>query len=44
MEGQAWGLPTETWLIVGSLYIFATVLPTVIAIILWRRERKKQDE
>ncbi len=44
MEAQILGLPAETWLIIGGLYLVATVLPTIIAIITWRRERKKADE
>jgi hypothetical protein len=43
MKGQVFlGLPLETWVIVGGLYLFATVLPTVIALILkYREERAK---
>lgn len=44
MNGQVWGLPAETWLIVGGLYFIATILPTIIAVIAWRREREKTDE
>jgi|GEM_PF-6234084 len=35
------GLPIETWLIVGGLYFVATFLPSVIALILRRKEVKK---
>ncbi|WP_419823160.1 hypothetical protein [Anoxybacterium hadale] len=44
MEAQILGLPAETWLIIGGLYFVATFLPTIIAIIARRRERKKKDE
>lgn len=44
MAAQVLGLPAETWLIIGGLYFVATFLPTIIAIIAWRRERKKRDE
>ncbi len=46
MEGQAvfLGLPAETWLIVGGLYLVATFLPTVIALILRRKEMKRPNE
>lgn len=38
------GLPAETWVIVGGLYFIATFLPTVIALVLGRREGKKTNE
>ncbi|MDF3001018.1 MAG: hypothetical protein K0Q48_1137 [Bacillota bacterium] len=44
METRVLGLPVETWLIIGGLYFVATFLPTIIAIIAWRRERKNTDE
>lgn len=46
MAGQTTflGLPMETWLIVGGLYFIATFLPSVIALILRRREGKKTNE
>ena len=46
MEGQMafLGLPMETWLIVGGLYLTATFLPSVVALILGRKEAKKSNE
>lgn len=35
------GLPLETWIIIGGLYILAAFLPTIIALILGHREAKK---
>lgn len=35
------GLPLETWIIVGGLYLLATFLPSVIALVLRCREEKK---
>ncbi len=37
----ALGLPLETWIIVGGLYLFAAFLPSVIALILRYREEKR---
>lgn len=39
-----WGLPVETWLIVGGLYFIASFLPTVVALILRRKEGKRPNE
>jgi hypothetical protein len=42
MDGQAFlGLPLETWIIVGGLYLLATFLPSILALILGYREEKK---
>lgn len=38
------GLPAETWLIVGGLYLIASFLPTVVALILGRKEGKRPNE
>ncbi|HML38260.1 MAG TPA: hypothetical protein PKA19_12700 [Bacillota bacterium] len=35
------GLPLETWIIVGGLYLLASVFPSVIALILKHREAGK---
>lgn len=35
------GLPLETWIIVGGLYVLAAFLPTIIALILGHREAKR---
>lgn len=35
------GLPLETWVVVGGLYVLAAILPSIIAAILGRREAKK---
>lgn len=35
------GLPSETWIVVGGLYLLAAFLPTIIAFILGYREEKK---
>lgn len=39
-----WGLPLETWMIVGGLYFIATFLPIVVSMFLRRREGKKPNE
>jgi len=45
MNGQMTflGLPAETWLIVGGLYFIATFLPTVVALLLSRKEGKSNE-
>ncbi|MBR0598699.1 hypothetical protein [Sinanaerobacter chloroacetimidivorans] len=37
------GLPLDTWIIVGGLYIIATFLPTFVAFVLNRRRKGKNE-
>lgn len=38
------GLPLKTWIIVGGLYMIATFLPSIFALILRRKEARKTNE
>lgn len=36
------GLPLTTWIIIGGLYVLATFLPFVVALVLKRKEKKEK--